>query len=371
LAAFFYLNTISKSNRDGLKSPDRSTIQFTNFSANNLVRTWAYRLLQPFIILLGIFIASIIGYIVLEGYNFLDAVYMTTITVTTAGFQEVRPLSTGGKIFTITLLIASWASFAFALTRITQFVTSGEIHKYFKIRRIMKEADKLHGHVIICGYGRNGQQASYTLKIHNVPFVVIEKDEARMEQLANDRHDLIFFTGDATEDWVLKKAGIDRAQALITALPDDADNVFIVLTARSINNNIRIISRASKHSSIQKLKKAGADNVIMPDRIGGIHMATLVSKPDVIEFIDFLSSEDGETIHIESVDYNHLPEAIKNKSLTEVMNWKKTGVNCIGIKNREGKFIINPPQDVVIREGMKVIVLGTRLQINAMKGNLG
>src|SRR6476469_3325365 len=308
---------------------------------------------------------------VLEGYNFLDAVYMTTITVTTAGFQEVRPLSTGGKIFTITLLIASWASFAFALTRITQFVTSGEIHKYFKIRRIMKEADKLHGHVIICGYGRNGQQACHTLKIHNVPFVVIEKDEARMEQISSDHQGLIFFTGDATEDWVLKKAGIDKAKALITALPEDADNVFIVLTARSINNNIRIISRASKQSSIQKLKKAGADNVIMPDRIGGIHMATLVSKPDVIEFIDFLSSADGETIHIESVDYGHLPEAIQDKSLTDVMNWKKTGVNCIGIKNKDGKCLINTHEKTIIENGMKVIVLGTKWQINLMKGNLG
>jgi voltage-gated potassium channel len=334
------------------------------------LKSWTYRLLQPFLILLGIFIASIIGYILIEGYNFLDAVYMTTITVTTAGFQEIRPLSDVGKIFTITLLIASWASFAFALTRITQFVTSGEINKYFKTRRIMREADKLHGHVIICGYGRNGQQASHTLKIHNVPFVVIEKDEARMERLAAENHGLIFFTGDATEDWVLKKAGIDKAKALITALPEDADNVFIVLTARSLNNNIRIISRASKQSSIQKLKKAGADNVIMPDRIGGIHMATLVSKPDVVEFIDFLSSEDGETIHIESVDYSHLPEAIQDRSLTEIMNWKKTGVNCIGVKNRDGKFLLNPPENTIIEKGMKVIVLGTRVQINQMKGNL-
>jgi voltage-gated potassium channel len=192
-----------------------------------------------------------------------------------------------------------------------------------------------------------------------------------MERIAADNHDLIFFTGDATEDWVLRKAGIDKARALITALPDDADNVFIVLTARSINNNIRIISRASKQSSIEKLKKAGADNVIMPDRIGGIHMATLVSKPDVVEFIDFLSSEDGETIHIESVDYSHLPEAIQDKSLTDVMNWKKTGVNCIGIKNKDGKFLINPPENTIIEKGMKVIVLGTRMQINQMKGNLG
>jgi voltage-gated potassium channel len=206
--------------------------------------------------------------------------------------------------------------------------------------------------------------------VHNVPFVVIEKDEARMERIAAEHPSLIFLIGDSTEDLVLKKAGIEKAKALITALPDDAHNVFIVLSARSINPNIRIISRASDFSSVTKLKKAGADNVIMPDRIGGMHMATLVSKPDVIEFIEFLSSEEGEPIHIESVAFDHLPHEIKNKSLKEVMSWKKTGVNCIGIKDPEGKFVINPPDDIIIGQGMKVIVLGTKWQIDAMKGNL-
>jgi voltage-gated potassium channel len=191
-----------------------------------------------------------------------------------------------------------------------------------------------------------------------------------MEKISNDHDDLIFLLGDATEDEVLKRAGIEKAKALITALPDDADNVFIVLSARSLNNNVRIISRASHHSSVLKLKKAGANNVIMPDRIGGTHMATLVSKPDVIEFIDFLSGEEGEPIHIESVDYKDLPDPIKNRSLTEVMNLKKTGVNCIGVKNSEGKFIINPPAEIIIEKDMKVIVLGTKWQIDEMKGNL-
>lgn len=308
---------------------------------------------------------------VIEKYNFLEALYMTTISVTTAGFQEVRPLSDGGKIFTMFLLITSWASFAFAITRITQFVTSGEINKYFKTRRLMKAIDKLDGHVIICGYGRNGQQASQTLKVHNVPFVVIEKDEERLERISAEHPTLIFLLGDSTEDEVLKRAGVERAKALITALPDDADNVFIVLSARSLNSSIQIVSRASDYNSVPKLKKAGADNVIMPDRIGGTHMATLVTKPDVIEFIDFLSGEEGEAIHMESVAYHHLPNAIKDKSLRDVMNWQKTGVNCIGIKNPEGKFIINPPEDVIIEKGMKVIVLGTKWQIDEMKGNLG
>jgi voltage-gated potassium channel len=335
------------------------------------LKRWTYRLLQPFIILHAIITTGIIGFIVIEKYNFLEAFYMTTITVTTTGFQEVRPLSDAGKVFTMFLLIASWASFAFAITRITQFVTSGEINKYFKTRRIMKAIDKLSGHVIICGFGRNGQQASQTLKAHNVPFVIIEKDEERMERISAEYPTLIFLLGDATEDEVLKKAGIENAKALITALPDDADNVFIVLSARSMNSRIQIISRASDHSSVPKLRKAGADNVIMPDRIGGTHMATLVSKPDVVEFIDFLSGEEGEPIHIESVAYDNLPEAIKDRSLHDVMTWKKTGVNCIGVKNPEGKFVINPPDEIIIEKGMKVIVLGTKWQIDEMKENLG
>jgi voltage-gated potassium channel len=334
------------------------------------VKRWTYRLLQPFIFLQAIITIGIIGFMIIEKYNLLEALYMTTITVTTTGFQEVRPLTTEGRVFTMFLLITSWGTFAFAVTRIAQFVASGEINKYFKTRRLMKAIDKLNGHVIICGYGRNGEQASYTLKAHNVPFVVIEKDEERMERISSDHPTLIFLLGDGTEDEVLKRAGVENAKALITTLPEDADNVFIVLSARSLNNNIQIISRASEHNSIIKLRKAGADNVIMPDRIGGTHMATLVSKPDVIEFIDFLSGEEGESINMESVSYNFLPDAIKNKTLKEVMNWRKTGVNCIGIKNSEGKFIINPPEDVVIGEGMKVIVLGTKWQIDQMKGNL-
>jgi len=191
-----------------------------------------------------------------------------------------------------------------------------------------------------------------------------------MGRISADHPTLIFLLGDATEDEVLKRAGIENARALITALPEDADNVFIVLSARAMNNTIQIISRASDYSSILKLKKAGANNVIMPDRIGGTHMATLVSKPDVVEFIDFLSGEEGEPIHIESVAYEHLPDEVKDKSLKDVMNWQKTGVNCIGIKNAEGKFLINPPDEIVIEKGMRVIVLGTKRQIDEMKGNL-
>jgi voltage-gated potassium channel len=307
---------------------------------------------------------------ILEKYSFVEAVYMTTLGITTVGFHEVQPLSTKGQVFTIFLLVTSWVSLAFIVARITQFVISGEINQYFKNRKLMQSIEMLSNHVVICGFGRNGRQAAHTLRVHNVPFVVIEKNVASLEEYVKEHPEVLFMAGDGTDDDNLKKAGIERARALITALPADADNVFIVLSARALNPGIQIISRASDSNTMPKLKKAGADNVILPDKIGGTHMATLVSKPDVIEFIDYLSGEEGESINMESVPYEELPEHIKNKSLHDVMGWKKTGVNCIGIKNGEGRFVINPPEDTIIAEGMKVIVLGNKQQIEKMKSNL-
>jgi voltage-gated potassium channel len=307
---------------------------------------------------------------VIEKMNFLDALYMTTISITTVGFREVHPLSDAGKIFTIFLLVSSWGTLAFAIGRITQFVVSGEINQYFKTRRLMNAIAKLENHVILCGYGRNGHQAARMLKTHNVPFIVIEKDAQLMQKVEAEGEKVLHLEGDSTEDEVLKQAGVEKARALITTLPVDAQNVFIVLTARALNPGLQIISRASEASSVSKLKKAGANNVIMPDFIGGTHMATLVSKPDVVEFIDYLSGEEGEAIHVESINYLQLPEMIRDKSLRYVMDWNKTGVNCIGVKNTEGKFLINPPDNILISPGMKVIVLGNREQIMQMKGNL-
>jgi voltage-gated potassium channel len=317
-----------------------------------MFKSWGYRLLFPFILLQAIIVVGIAGYMIIEKYNFIEALYMTTLAVTTVGFREVRTLSPGGEIFTTFLLILSWAALIFILSRLTQFIVSGEINKYFKTRRIMMSIDKMNQHVIVCGLGRNGQQAARTLKVHNVPFLVVEKREEMIEKYIADNPHLVYILGDGTEDDVMIRAGVKRASALITALPTDSDNVFIVLTARALNPKLRIISRASHIASQAKLIKAGADSVILPDKIGGTHMATLVTKPDVIEFIDYLSGEEGESINVESVPYNDLPDAIKDKPLNEVMTWKKTGVNCIGIKDKEGKFVINPPQCTVICQGM-------------------
>ena len=334
------------------------------------MRKSTLRLLQPFIVLHVIILTGIVDYMVIENASFVDSLFMTTISITTVGYGEVVPLSEPGKWFTIFLLITSWGTFAFAITRITQFVVSGEINKYFKTRKLMKDIARLDKHVILCGYGRNGHQAAQVLKAHDIPFIVIEKDEQLILKKIAEGDDILHLEGDGTDDDLLRLAGVERARALITTLPLDAENVFIVLSARSLNPDIQIISRASEATSVPKLKKAGANNVIMPDRIGGSHMATLVSKPDVVEFIDFLSGEQGQSIHMESVAYDDLPEDLKGKTLRDVMNWNKTGVNCIGIKDPLGKFLINPPDDTAVIKGMKVMLLGTRHQIMQLKGNL-
>ncbi|MGI8581771.1 MAG: potassium channel family protein, partial [Chitinophagaceae bacterium] len=246
----------------------------------------SYKLFLPLIIIGAIIFIGVIGFMLIERYGFLDALYMTIITVTTVGYEEVHELSKAGMIFNILLIISSFATFAYALAKLTQYVVDGEINKFFKTRKIMSAIKQLNDHVIICGYGRNGKQAAKILGHHKVKFVVIENDDERIEQDLSKNEGIVYIKGDATDDDVLLSAGIERARALITALPDDADNVYIVLSARSLSNSIQIISRSSNPGAGTKLRKAGADSVISPDKIGGTHMATLVSKPDVIEFID-------------------------------------------------------------------------------------
>ena len=217
------------------------------------------------IILVGVF-----GFRIIEDYSFGEAFYMTIITVSTVGFNEVRPLTSEGRVFTAFLIIFSFGTFAYAVTSITFYVLGGEFNKYFKDLRINKKVDKISNHTIICGYGRNGKQAVSELNSHHQPYVLVEQNSVVLEEI-RDTHEIPFVEGDATLDKTLERAGISRARALITTLPKDADNMFVVLTAREMNPNLLIITRASEENSDKKLRRAGADNVIMPDKIGGAH----------------------------------------------------------------------------------------------------
>lgn len=325
-----------------------------------------YRFFSPLLILLFLWVIGTVGYVIIDNYNWFDAFYMTVITVATVGYGEVQPLSHAGKTFTAFLIITSFGTFAYAVSSITKFVFDGEFNEFYKNQKLNASIEKLSDHIIICGYGRNGRQAAQVLKKHNQRFVVIESNAVITNSLNHKHSDLVIF-GDGTQDEILLKAGILNAKALITTLPVDADNVFIVLTARNLNKKLTIISRASEDNSDTKLKIAGANNVIMPDKVGGAHMASLVMKPDVIEFIDTITSERGNNISLEEISFTEMPAALRDKTLKDLEIRNKSGANIIGYKTAEGEYIVNPSADTRIITNSKLFVLGTSDQIEKLK----
>lgn len=314
--------------------------------------------------MLVVMIVGVVGYRVIEDYTLLDSIFMTVITVATVGYREVKELDAAGKIFTSLLIIFSIGTFAYAMSVITRYVIEGEFQTYFKHYKVNKEIQKLKNHVIVCGYGRNGRQACEQLRSGNEIYVAIESNPDIIESMRADGN-ILFIEGDATQDEILAEAGLERAKALITALPSDASNVFVVLTARDKNPSLKIISRASDDASEHKLKRAGANNVIMPDKIGGTHMAALVTKPDVLEFIDHITGRIN--IRLEEILYSSLPEKMRNKSIRELEIRNKTGANIIGFKTAEGEYVINPPPETIMMQDAKLFVLGTSEQVMRFK----
>jgi len=316
--------------------------------------------------MLGLLVVGIAGYMLISGYSFLDAFYMTVITVATVGYGEVQPLDQAGRIFTSFLIVTSFGTFAYAVSTITKFVVDGELNQFFKNKRLNESVKKLSDHVIICGYGRNGRQAAHVLKKSDKRFVVIEQDPALTSSI-NHKFSELVLTGDATQDDVLLKAGVMKAKALITTLPNDSANVFIVLTARNLNPNLTIISRASDDGSDTKLKIAGANNVIMPDKVGGAHMAGLVLKPDVVEFLDYITTHSAGSIGLEEISFDAVPDELNNKTLKDVEIRNKSGASIIGFKSVNGEYTINPGPDTKIIPHSKIFVLGSAEQIKNLK----
>ena len=305
------------------------------------------------------------GYMIIENYNILNAFYMTIITMATVGFSEVHPLSDSGKMFTAFLIITSFGTFAYALTSITRYIVDGEFREFFKTRRLNTELEKLENHIIICGYGRNGKQAARVLRSHNQRFVVIEQREDPIQSM-KEKYPHLVLMGDSTQDEILIKAGVQRARSLVTTLPVDADNLFIVLSARALNPKLNIISRASDDNSDKKLKIAGADHVIMPDMVGGAHMASLMMKPDLVEFIDYVTGV-GVDINLEEITFEKLPENLQNKTIRELEVRNKSGANIIGFKTDQGEYVINPSPETKLIPNAKLFVLGTSDQIIKLK----
>lgn len=322
------------------------------------------------ILIFGAVLIGVIGYMALEDYNFIEAIYMTIITVSTVGFGEVRPLSNAGRLFTSVLIISSIGIFAYAIATIASFLIEGQFRNLFKKLRVQQEIAKLTDHTIICGFGRNGLQACEELYEHKHPFVVIENDHERIEKLVANHPNYLVLEGDATLDEVLISAGINKARSLITSLPKDAENVFVVLTAREINKDLNIISRASEESSELKLRRAGANRVIMPEKIGGSHMAKMVMAPDIIDFFTMLSSHGGVSVNFEEIDLQKLKIAQTKNTINDLDIRRNTGANVIGLKKVNGEYLVNPSAETSLEDVYSLILLGDETQLTAFRNYL-
>ena len=317
------------------------------------------------VLVLSVLLIGTLGYMIISGYSFIDALYMTVITVTTVGFSEVKPFTPEDKVFTIFLIITSVVIVGYSVSTFSEYLVSGKLFDYFKYKKVEKEIAKLNGHTIVCGYGRNGKQALVKLMNYNKDFVVVEKNKELIDELESQEY--LCIQGDATLDETLIKAGILKANHLITALPSDADNLFVVLTARQLNHDFKIISRASNETSYSKLKIAGADNVIMPDKLGGDHMASLVTTPDVIEFVDRLTIEGETTANLEEIYVNDLPKKFLGKTILDLDLRKQTGCTVIGFRNPDKDYIINPEAHTKLVQNAHLIVLGRPEQIAKLR----
>lgn len=331
---------------------------------NPIIKLFRSKIYTAVAMLVLLIFVGVVGFRVMSGFTWLDAIYMTVITITTVGFGEVKPLDPQAKIFTVFLILTSVIIVGYAIKVITEYILSKNSVDELKQRKMQKKIDAYKNHIIICGYGRNGKQAASKLVAYKKPFVVIERNKELTETFNNE--EVSFVIGNANEDEILFQAGIERASTLICALPNDADNLFVVLSARQINKNIRIISRASQETSYNKLKLAGANNVIMPDKIGGDHMASLVVVPDLIEFIDNLSIVGKSNINIEEIAVEKLYDTNTTQTIRDLDLRKKSGCTVIGYKDSNGEYIVNPEADLELVPNSKVIVLGRPEQIQKL-----
>jgi voltage-gated potassium channel len=315
-------------------------------------------------LLLSVIIIGTIGYSML-GFTPSEAIYQTIITMATVGFEEVHQLDNHGMWFTSVLVVVSIGIFFYAVTSLTRYIVEGVFMNTYKDNKVKRKIEKISDHVIICGYGRNGKQATIELSQHHVKVVVVE-NHADTVQLLRETPGMLYVEGDATDEGVLKMAHLETARALITTLPTDADNLFVVLTAKELNPGLKIISRASVDNADVKLKRAGATNVIMPDKLGGQSMAKLVAQPDVMEFIELILLQSMESVVLEEISLQKLATCFEGKSLIELDIRNTSGANIIGMKRPDNSYLINPIPETPLSSSDKLFALGTRTQINQL-----
>jgi len=297
-----------------------------------------------------------LGYIVIEGWGFMDALYMTIITLATVGYSEVHAISGAGRIFTLVLIILGVGYFLYVVGNIIQFLVEGRIRAVLGRRKLDSQINRLNGHYIICGYGRIGRVLTRYLTQKYIDVVVIERSERRVPRMDSDG--ILYLVGEATDEGILEKAGIYRAEGLVTAVATDADNVFLVLTAKQLNPEIFIVARAELNSTKRTLLAAGADKVISPYDIGARRMAHAILRPAVIKFLEMAFADDSTDIQLEEIRVKpgsqYIGVTLLDSGIQEEMD-----VNIIAVKKADGMMLFNPKNDDKLEAGDALIALGS------------
>ena len=302
------------------------------------------------------------GYMAIEGWPFLDSLYMTITTITTVGYREVNPLSDGGRIFTLFLIIVGVGGAFYTLTGIIQYIIEGNLGTTWGRRRMQNRINQLKGHFILCGFGRVGEEIARTFKEEGISFVIIENRPDCIARLEN--YDYLFLRGDATRDEALKEAGIERARGLVAAVGTDSDNTYITLSARGLQPTLFIEARASDEEAEKKLARAGANRVVSPTSIGARRMAMLALRPTVVDFIDTVTYHRGREMQLENVDVNQ-NSLLVNLTIKEAH--RQTGITTLAIKKKNGQLVPNPADEETEEDGDQLIVIGTKERLEGLE----
>jgi len=309
---------------------------------------------------------GIIGYMIIEGWSFLDALYMTVVTLSTVGYEEVHSLTTAGRIFSILLIIGGVGVMLYTLTTIVRYLIEGGFTNILGRRRMKEKLSKLKGHVILCGYGKVGREVARVFKREGTPFVVVELNQEALDDATDAGY--LCLHGNATSDDVLKEAGVQQARALVAALGSDADNLYTTLSARELHSDLFIVARASAEESEPKLKRAGADRIMSPYRIGGRRMAMLTLRPLVVDFIDITMHSRGRELVLENIKVWPV-SPVEGKNVKE-------GSKCCGgaailaVRKKDGSLLANPSQETLLELEDELVIIGTREQLRALEGSI-
>ncbi len=324
------------------------------------------RITNILLVLAVVIITGITGYMIIEKWTFVDSAYMTVITLSSVGFREVHPLSATGRVFTIFLILGGLGTLFYGISLITEFIAEGGLHELLRRRKMNKLISQLNDHYIICGAGDTGRSTIDEFVKTRSNFVVIEPDIEQIKKI-DGSDSLPYVEDDPTKDDTLLKAGIKKAKGLISTLPSDKDNLFVVLSARALNPRLRIVSQAIEEDSKPKLLKAGADSVVLPNVIGGLRMASEVLRPAVVTFLDFMIRGKEMTLRVEEAKISSGSSFI-GKTLGEAEVPRKTGLIVVAIKDSgDGSYHYNPGASTKLKKDDILIVMGDVEQIRKLK----